>query len=134
LRARLGPGGRFVLFITKRNWLTRPLIGRWWRSNLYTAAEIRDAFDRAGFVECTFRSFPPVARLSPSGVAWSRPVTTSRLTLRDADGASGSLACAVSSSLSRSPPSCSRPPAPAPCAVATTRRRRAARTRPPSTR
>jgi SAM-dependent methyltransferase len=62
LRARLGPDGRFVLFITKRNWLTRPLIGWWWRSNLYAAAEVRDAFDRAGFAECTFRSFPPVAR------------------------------------------------------------------------
>ena len=62
LRARLGPDGRFVLFITRRNWLTRPLIGWWWRSNLYTAAEVRDAFDRAGFAQCTFRSFPAVAR------------------------------------------------------------------------
>jgi len=62
LRARLGPEGRFVLFITKRNWLTRPLIGRWWRSNLYTAGEVHDAFDRAGFAQCTFRSFPPAAR------------------------------------------------------------------------
>jgi SAM-dependent methyltransferase len=62
LRTRLTPGGRLLLFITKRNWLTRPMIGRWWRSNLYTADEVRDAVLRAGFAECTFRSFPPAAR------------------------------------------------------------------------
>ncbi len=29
LRPLLGQGGSFVLFITRRNWLTRPFIGRW---------------------------------------------------------------------------------------------------------
>jgi cyclopropane fatty-acyl-phospholipid synthase-like methyltransferase len=62
LRARLRADGRFVLFITRRNWLTRPLIGRWWRSNLYDAAELRDAFARAGFSRCAFVPFPPAAR------------------------------------------------------------------------
>jgi cyclopropane fatty-acyl-phospholipid synthase-like methyltransferase len=61
LRCRLRDDGRFVLFVTRRNWLTRPLIGRWWRSNLYTAAELRDAFRAAGFSRVAFPGFPPAA-------------------------------------------------------------------------
>jgi hypothetical protein len=49
-------------FITRRNWLTRPLIGRWWQSSVYSAEELRVAFRQAGFAECTFRGFPPAAR------------------------------------------------------------------------
>ncbi len=62
LRARLRDDGRFVLFITRRNWLTRPLIGRWWRSNLYGKGELRDAFRRAGFSRFEFIRFPASAR------------------------------------------------------------------------
>jgi SAM-dependent methyltransferase len=62
LRARLRENGRFVLFITRRNWLTRPLIGRWWRSNLYDAAELYDAFGRAEFSRSEFLRFPRAAR------------------------------------------------------------------------
>ena len=62
LRGRLREDGRFVLFITRRNWLTRPLIGGWWHANLYNAEELREAFRRAGFSQCVFRSFPPSAR------------------------------------------------------------------------
>jgi SAM-dependent methyltransferase len=58
LRARLGRDGRFVLFMTRRNPLTRVLIGRWWASNLYTRRELRDAFHAAGFSEVAFRHFP----------------------------------------------------------------------------
>ena len=58
LRARLAADGTFVLFITRRDWLTYPLIGRWWRSHLYAATEIGDALRRAGFSRVTFRSFP----------------------------------------------------------------------------
>jgi cyclopropane fatty-acyl-phospholipid synthase-like methyltransferase len=58
LRALLKDGGTFVLFISRRNWLTRPLIGRWWRSNLYEAAELRQALRDAGFASMTFRRFP----------------------------------------------------------------------------
>jgi cyclopropane fatty-acyl-phospholipid synthase-like methyltransferase len=58
LRSRLAEGGTFVLFITRRNWLTRPLIGRWWQSNLYKARELRQAFRGAGFASVTFRQFP----------------------------------------------------------------------------
>jgi SAM-dependent methyltransferase len=59
LRARLREGGHFVLFITRRNPLTRLLIGRWWASTLYTEAELRDAFLAAGFSSIAFRHFPP---------------------------------------------------------------------------
>jgi SAM-dependent methyltransferase len=62
LRARLAPGGRLVLFITRRNWLTRPLIGWWWRSTLYTRAELVELFRQAGFTEFGFGVFPPTAR------------------------------------------------------------------------
>jgi hypothetical protein len=59
---------RFVLFMTRRNPLTRVLIGRWWAANLYTRAELADAFRRAGFTRFRFRSFPPSAwYLSPWG-------------------------------------------------------------------
>jgi len=62
LRARLRGGGSIVLFITRRNWLTQPLIGRWWRSNLYRKRELEDAFLEAGFDTITFGRFPPLYR------------------------------------------------------------------------
>jgi SAM-dependent methyltransferase len=62
LRARLRSGGRLVLFITRRNPLMRALIGRWWRSNLYSAPELAAAFDAAGFAQISFPRFPPAAR------------------------------------------------------------------------
>ena len=58
LRSHLAAGGALVLFITRRNWLTRPLIGRWWRSNLYRADELERAFAEAGFASIAFRRFP----------------------------------------------------------------------------
>ena len=60
LRRTDAQDGRFVLFITKRNWLMRPLIGRWWDSNLYSAAELKEATQRAGFREVRFGAFPLV--------------------------------------------------------------------------
>jgi ubiquinone/menaquinone biosynthesis C-methylase UbiE len=58
LRGLLRQGGRFVLFITRRNWLMRPLISKWRDSNLYTAGELTEALDRAGFRDVTFGTFP----------------------------------------------------------------------------
>ena len=58
LRDRLAEDGRFVLFITKRNWMTRPLVGWWWRSNLYDRQELSTAFREAGFPCVEFRAFP----------------------------------------------------------------------------
>ena len=61
LRGRLADDGRLVLFITKRNWLTRPLVGWWWRSNLYDRQELSTAFREAGFPRVEFRAFPAAA-------------------------------------------------------------------------
>jgi ubiquinone/menaquinone biosynthesis C-methylase UbiE len=58
LRGLLRADGRFVLFITKRNWLMRPLIGRWWDSHLYSAPELKQALGEAGFREVKFGAFP----------------------------------------------------------------------------
>jgi len=58
LRGRLRDGGRFVLFMTRRNPLTRILIGRWWASNLYSRDELRRAFAAAGFRDVAFPRFP----------------------------------------------------------------------------
>ena len=62
LRSRLREGGHFVLFMTRRNWLTQPMIGRWWKSNLYRADELCEAFAQAGFSAFAFRDFPLAAR------------------------------------------------------------------------
>jgi len=62
LRGRLADQGRLILFITKRNWLTRPLVGWWWRSNLYNKQELAIAFKEAGFPGAQFRACPPAAR------------------------------------------------------------------------
>lgn len=61
LRNRLARNGRLVLFITKRNWPTRPLVGWWWRSNLYDRQELSAAFRTAGFPRVEFRAFPAAA-------------------------------------------------------------------------
>jgi len=61
LRRKLADNGRLVLFITKRNWLTRPLVGWWWRSNLYDRQELSTAFRQAGFPRVEFRAFPAAA-------------------------------------------------------------------------
>jgi SAM-dependent methyltransferase len=58
LHDRLSAEGSLVLFITRRNWLMRPLIGRWWEANLYEAGELAESFRRAGFSTVAFRRFP----------------------------------------------------------------------------
>ena len=63
LRTRLADDGHAVVFITRRNWLTRPLIGRWWQSTLYNKRELLDAFHRAGFSQVRFSTFPLVCQL-----------------------------------------------------------------------
>ncbi len=61
LRGRLRDGGTFLLFMTRRNPLTRLLVGRWWESNCYTAEELRAACADAGFSRVAFRRFPLAA-------------------------------------------------------------------------
>jgi cyclopropane fatty-acyl-phospholipid synthase-like methyltransferase len=62
LRSLLNDGGTLLLFITRDNWLMRPMIGRWWQSNLYTARQLEEAFAMAGFSAVAFRCFPPLYR------------------------------------------------------------------------
>ena len=52
------PHDRFADVITRKNWIMRLLIGKWWRSNIYTAAELRESFSRAGFSSVAFGRFP----------------------------------------------------------------------------
>jgi SAM-dependent methyltransferase len=75
LRERVKPGGRFVLFVTRRNPLTRVLIGRWWQSNLYTVPELTQAFMAAGFSRVRFPGFPFAARYLS---AWGHVVEADR--------------------------------------------------------
>jgi SAM-dependent methyltransferase len=58
LRTRLARDGRLLVFITRKNWVTKLLIEKWWQANRYTRGELREAFISAGFGELTFRSFP----------------------------------------------------------------------------
>jgi ubiquinone/menaquinone biosynthesis C-methylase UbiE len=62
LRMLLRESAAMVLFITKQNWLMKPLIGRWWRSNLYTRSELQAAFEHAGFSRISFPHFPLLYR------------------------------------------------------------------------
>ena len=63
LRDRLREGGTLHLFITRNNFLMRPLIERWWSANLYTREELREALEDAGFTEFSFGHFPVPHRL-----------------------------------------------------------------------
>lgn len=68
LRLLLNETGSFLLFITRKNWLMRPLIGHWWSANLYQGAELQESFHLAGFTTFAFRSFPfPYKHLSVWG-------------------------------------------------------------------
>jgi ubiquinone/menaquinone biosynthesis C-methylase UbiE len=58
LRGLLNGSGSLLLFITRDNWLMRPMIGTWWQSNLYTEHQLSDAFKAAGFSTFCFRRFP----------------------------------------------------------------------------
>ncbi len=61
LRTRLHRDGYLLAFVTKRNWLMHVLVGRWWRSNLYSRRELAEAFEQAGFTEISFEYFPATA-------------------------------------------------------------------------
>ncbi len=58
LRTRLAPHGWLLLFITRKNWITKLLIERWWKANRYAGEELREAFISAGFRDITFKRFP----------------------------------------------------------------------------
>jgi SAM-dependent methyltransferase len=72
LHERLRTGGTLLLFITRNNFLMRPLIGRGWSAHLYTRTELGVALEEAGFDEAYFGHFPfPYRHLD----AWGHVVT-----------------------------------------------------------
>lgn len=58
LRDRLSANGALVLFIARNNWLTKPLVGHWWNSELYGREELDAAFAQAGFSTLRYHHFP----------------------------------------------------------------------------
>ena len=58
LRSRLSPGGRLLLFITRRSWMTKWLVERPWGGNRYSRQELVEAFAASGFEDITFETFP----------------------------------------------------------------------------
>ena len=58
LRARLAPGGRLLVFITRRNPITRPLIEAWWKAHRYTRQEMVHAFLAAGLSRPAIHRYP----------------------------------------------------------------------------
>ena len=59
LRERLAPGGAFLVFITRRNWITSLLIAKPWKANVYRAEDVRQFLTAAHFEHVTFREFTP---------------------------------------------------------------------------
>lgn len=58
LRGRLAPHGRLLVFITRKNWVTKLLIEMMWQANRYTRDELLQAFASAGLAKPVFRRFP----------------------------------------------------------------------------
>ena len=58
LRSRLTDGGRLVLFMTRRNWITHALVERPLGGNRYSRRELAEAFAAAGYREAAFHRFP----------------------------------------------------------------------------
>lgn len=58
LRARLAPGGRILVLITKKTPETKVLIEWWWHAERYTKNELLLAFREAGFRDLLFQPFP----------------------------------------------------------------------------
>ena len=58
LRRRLAPHGKLLLFITRKNWITKLLIEKWWKANSFNRTELHEAFIVGGFKNVVFRRFP----------------------------------------------------------------------------
>ncbi len=58
LRQRLTPDGMMLLFITRRNLVTKYLIERPWNANSYSRDELREVLSEAGIEDVRFRRFP----------------------------------------------------------------------------
>ncbi len=57
LRQLLKNDGILLVIITKRNFITRWLAEKWWKTNLYEESEVRTLFHAAGFNKIDFKKF-----------------------------------------------------------------------------
>ena len=55
LKGLLGTEGILLLFITKRNFITRWLAKKWWKTNLYDGQEIVTLLNSTGFAKFEFK-------------------------------------------------------------------------------
>lgn len=51
--------GTLILFVTRRNFLTRWLAQSWWKANVYEEREIEQILQQAGFSTVRFKPFSP---------------------------------------------------------------------------
>lgn len=58
LHARMAPGGRILVLITRKTPETKVLIEWWWHAERYTKNELIRAFQEAGLQDPVFRRFP----------------------------------------------------------------------------
>ena len=58
LQLRLTQDGALVFFISRRNFMNRFVIQRWWSAQLYTREELAASLAEAGFSQVRFRRFP----------------------------------------------------------------------------
>jgi 2-polyprenyl-3-methyl-5-hydroxy-6-metoxy-1,4-benzoquinol methylase len=59
LKELLGSKGTLLVIMTKRNFITRWLAEKSWKTNLYKESEIQTFFEDAGFDKIEFKGFPP---------------------------------------------------------------------------
>lgn len=59
LKRLLGSGSLLLIFMTRRNRLTRWLAGKWWKTHTYTERDIQALLQAAGFDEIKFLDFSP---------------------------------------------------------------------------
>jgi cyclopropane fatty-acyl-phospholipid synthase-like methyltransferase len=64
LREMLAPGGKLLLIITRRTWLTSWFVGNWWDAELYQQTELAELTKNAGFESVHFRPFPGRYRIA----------------------------------------------------------------------
>lgn len=65
LEKLLAKNGTLLIFMTRRNLITRLLAGAWWKANLYNESQIKALFHDVGFDEIEFQKFSP---------AWSNSI------------------------------------------------------------
>ncbi|PIS04666.1 MAG: class I SAM-dependent methyltransferase [Candidatus Buchananbacteria bacterium CG10_big_fil_rev_8_21_14_0_10_42_9] len=58
LKNLLKPECKMIIFITRKNFINKWLIEKWWQANIYTKEELTLALNQVGFSEIKFKRFP----------------------------------------------------------------------------